>query len=52
MELEFQNATIGPLKRHYRAILDFEIIEFQKSDISLISLENGATCKIIFLKKV
>ena len=39
------------LKRHYRAPeiffflkLDFEKIEFQKKDISLIDLGNGAKC--------
>ena len=50
MELEFQNATIGSLKRYYKTPkifffkLDFEKIDFQKMDISLISWENEAKC--------
>ena len=58
MEFEFQNATIGSLKYYYRTPkfffflkLDFEKIKFQKKGISLISLENGAKCFIICVKR-
>ena len=52
------------LKRHYRSLkrhykvqefffkLNFEKIEFQKRDISLISLEKRAKCWVVFLKRV
>ena len=58
MEFEFQNATIGSLKTiiglqnfFFFLKLDFEKIKFQKKGISLISLENGAKCFIICVKR-
>ena len=47
------------LKHHYRPLkkatiglnFDFEKIEFQKRDISLINLGNRAKCWIVFKKK-
>ena len=57
MELEFQNVTLGSIKRHYRTQeffffkLDFEKIKFQKMGISLINLGKGAKCYIICAKK-
>ena len=57
MEIELQNVTIGPQKRHYRTPdffflkLDFEKIELQKRGISLISLGRGAQGYIIWVKR-